>query len=60
MSTSIDLLLVEDDIVVVDVLRRMLVRANYAVRIATDGRQALEALEEALPTILILDSFSPA
>jgi DNA-binding response OmpR family regulator len=59
MSTSGDILLVEDDIVVADVLRRMLVRAGYTVRIATDGLQALGALGEELPAVLILDLILP-
>jgi DNA-binding response OmpR family regulator len=59
MSTPTDVLLVEDDVVVADVLRRMLVRAGYDVRIATDGILALTALGEQIPTILILDLTLP-
>jgi DNA-binding response OmpR family regulator len=59
VSTSIDILLVEDDIVLADVLRRMLIRAGYMVRIATDGIQALAALIDELPAILILDLILP-
>ena len=59
MSTPGDILLVEDDIVVADVLRRMLVRAAYTVRIVTDGIHALEALGEDRPAVLILDLVLP-
>jgi DNA-binding response OmpR family regulator len=59
VSTPNSILLVEDDVVVADVLRRMLIRADYTVRIATDGWQALVALEEELPAILILDLILP-
>jgi DNA-binding response OmpR family regulator len=59
MSTLGDILLVEDDIVVADVLRRMLVRAAYIVRIATDGIYALESLGEDRPAVLILDLVLP-
>jgi DNA-binding response OmpR family regulator len=59
VSTPNAILLVEDDIVVADVLRRMLIRAGYSVRVATDGIQALAALDEELPAILILDLILP-
>jgi DNA-binding response OmpR family regulator len=59
MSTFGDILLVEDDIVVADVLRRILVRAAYTVRIATDGIHALEALGQDRPAVLILDLVLP-
>jgi DNA-binding response OmpR family regulator len=59
VSTLSDILLVEDDLVVADVLRRMLIRAGYTVRVATDGRQALAALDEEQPAILILDLILP-
>jgi DNA-binding response OmpR family regulator len=55
VSTSSDILLVEDDIVVADVLCRMLVRAAYTVRTAKDGAAALIELEQQLPSVLILD-----
>jgi DNA-binding response OmpR family regulator len=59
VSQLSDILLVEDDLVVAEVLRRMLIRADYTVRVATDGRQALAALDEELPAILILDLILP-
>jgi two-component system, OmpR family, response regulator len=59
VSTSNDILLIEDDLVVADVLRRLLIRASYTVRVVTDGIQALAALDEELPAILILDLILP-
>ena len=59
MSTSGDILLVEDDIVIADMMRRMLVRAAYTVRTATDGIEALDALEADRPAVLILDLVLP-
>jgi DNA-binding response OmpR family regulator len=59
VSTSNDILLVEDEDAISDPLRRMLVRAHYTVRIATDGTQALAALNEELPAVLVLDLALP-
>jgi CheY-like chemotaxis protein len=59
VSTPGEVLLVEDDIDLADVLRRMLVRAGYAVRVATDGKQALTTLAKGTPTVLILDLILP-
>src|SRR5688572_8877944 len=59
MSTPGDILLVEDDLIVADVLRRILVRVGYRVRIAPDGVHALSALGEQLPAVLILDLILP-
>jgi len=59
VSTSSDILLVEDDLIVAEVLYRMLVRAGYRVRIASDGNQALAALGTARPALLILDLILP-
>ena len=59
MSTPNDILLVEDDLVVAGVFRRMLERAGYTVRIASDGNQALAALGEVQPAVLILDLILP-
>jgi DNA-binding response OmpR family regulator len=59
MSTHRDILLVEDEVALAEVLRRVLVRADYTVRVATDGIQALEALGEKIPAALILDLILP-
>lgn len=59
MSTHRDILLVEDEVAIADLLRRVLVRAGYSVRLAIDGMQALEALAEDMPAVLILDIVLP-
>jgi DNA-binding response OmpR family regulator len=59
MSAPRDILLVEDDPAIADLLRRVLVRAGYTVRVAIDGIQALEALGEDIPAVLILDIILP-
>jgi two-component system, OmpR family, response regulator len=59
MSTHRDILLVEDEAAIADALRRLLVRAGYTVRLATDGRQALAALGAERPAVLILDLVLP-
>jgi DNA-binding response OmpR family regulator len=59
MSTHRDILLVEDDVAIADLLRRVLVRVGYSVRVATDGIQALAALGDEQPAVLILDLVLP-
>lgn len=59
MSASDNILLVEDEIAIADLLRRVLVRAGYSVRVATDGIQALAALRDERPAVLILDLILP-
>ena len=59
MSTPSDILLVEDEDALAELLRRVLVRAGYTVRIAADGHQALAALDVARPAVLILDLVLP-
>jgi CheY-like chemotaxis protein len=49
-------LVVDDDVNVRQIIRRHLVSAGYAVREATSGREALEALREGLhPELLVTD-----
>jgi DNA-binding response OmpR family regulator len=59
MSIHGDILLVEDEPAIVDFMQRVLVRGGYAVRTAADGAQALAALTEHLPAVLILDLVLP-
>jgi len=48
-------LVVEDDLEIADVLRRSLRHQGHEVRIADDGVVALEAAEEFVPDLVILD-----
>jgi signal transduction histidine kinase/CheY-like chemotaxis protein len=57
-----DVLVVDDDAAVRDMLQRTLEREGHEVRLACDGREALEALEAEdanLPTVVILDLMMP-
>ena len=49
------ILVVEDEPSILEVVSLYLARAGYAVREARDGRAALEALDEALPDLVVLD-----
>lgn len=59
MCAHRDILIVEDEVAIADLLRRMLVRADYTVRIAGDSRQALAELAQGIPTVLLLDMILP-
>ncbi|MGE3171147.1 MAG: response regulator transcription factor [Planctomycetota bacterium] len=48
-------LLVEDDPVTAEVFARALQRNGHEVRIATDGNQALHALRDETPDLIVLD-----
>ena len=59
MSIHRDILLVEDEAAIAEMLRRVLIRAGYTVRVAMDGIQALTALRKEQPAVLILDLILP-
>jgi len=48
-------LLVEDDPAVAAIVRHRLTKAGYVLRHVSDGTEALQALEDALPDLAILD-----
>ena len=52
-------LVVDDDAMVSDVVRRYLERAGYAVTLADDGRSALERFREQRPDLVVLDHMLP-
>src|SRR5215217_1608552 len=54
-----EVLIVDDDPVARDVLRRTLVKGGWAVAEAGDGREALGRLEHAAPAIVLLDLMMP-
>jgi two-component system response regulator ResD len=54
-----DILLVDDEASVVEVVRLYLQREGFSVRVAADGRAALEAVREKLPALLVLDLMLP-
>ena len=55
MATKGDILLVDDDRDIRDSLRIILESNGYTVRLASNGKDALEALETELPGLMILD-----
>lgn len=54
-----DILVVEDDIDILELLRMNLQVSGYTVRTAMTGREALRALEEDIPDLAILDIMLP-
>ncbi len=50
---------VDDDATVNDVVSRYLTTAGYAVRVLVDGTEALQALCQGLPDLIILDLMLP-
>ena len=52
-------LVVDDDESTCDALQRLLSRMGYATKCATNGREALEAIEHARPDVIVLDWMMP-
>lgn len=59
MTGSLELLLVDDDSGVRASLSAFLTRAGFQVQIASDGMQALSALEKSKPHLVIMDVLMP-
>lgn len=58
-QTASSILLVDDEPSITDHLSAFLKRAGYKVQCASNGRQALEAMEKSPPDIVILDVLMP-
>ncbi|HET8726848.1 MAG TPA: response regulator [Alphaproteobacteria bacterium] len=54
-----EVLVVDDDPATRDVLRRMLTKEGWRVREAANGREGLEALNDATPVLVLLDLMMP-
>lgn len=54
-----DILVVEDDHDMAEIIVRVLRQAGYATRTAEDGKQALQAVEERMPALVLLDMLMP-
>jgi len=54
-----DILVVDDEASVVEVVSLYLKREGFQVRVARDGRQALEAVRKQLPALVVLDLMLP-
>ncbi len=52
-------LVVDDDALIRDTLATALTDEGYAVRVAPDGRAALQTLQEWLPDLIVLDLMMP-
>ena len=59
-GVSGDILVVDDEASVVEVVTLYLQREGFQVRVARDGRQALAAIREQLPALVVLDLMLPA
>jgi len=59
MSESKEILVVEDDALSADVLRRWLTRRGFVVRIAKDGAEGVRLAREAPPALVIMDLSLP-
>ena len=59
MKTSNDVLVVDDDADMVEVIELVLHDAGYATRTAMNGQQALEAVADAMPSLILLDMLMP-
>ena len=55
MSERTEILVVDDDPDIVDSLRIILESNQYEVRTAANGREAMKALEDHMPDLMILD-----
>ena len=56
---SFRILVVDDDADVRDVLTRFLKRRGYSVEHASDGKEALDAVRENEPDLMLLDIYLP-
>ena len=59
MSTGIEILVVEDSPTQALKLKYILEKQEYAVRLAVNGREGLEAIEQRRPTMVISDVLMP-
>ncbi len=55
MNERAEILVVDDDADIVDSLRIILESNHFSVRTAANGREAMKALEDHLPDVMILD-----
>jgi two-component system, OmpR family, alkaline phosphatase synthesis response regulator PhoP len=55
MNKKAEILVVDDDPDIQDSLRIILESNDYAVRVASNGRDAMKALEDHVPDLMILD-----
>ena len=54
-----NILLVDDEVIVLEVIERYLLRDDYGVRVARDGETALELARKERPDLIVLDVMLP-
>ena len=59
MKRSHDVLVVDDDADMIEVIELVLHDAGYATRSAMNGEQALAAVADAMPSLILLDMLMP-
>lgn len=59
MTEKKTILLVDDDPDFVEAVKVIVENGGYNVRVAYDGQEGLEAVEEALPDLIVLDVMMP-
>jgi len=59
MSEKKNILLVDDDPDFVEAVKVIVENGGYNVRVAYDGQEGLEAVEEELPDLIVLDVMMP-
>ena len=59
MSTTTDILIIEDDAIMREAVAEWLEAAGYGVRKAEDGSAGLAALNSALPALVVTDMYMP-
>jgi len=59
MKRRNDVLVVDDDLDMVEVMELVLQDAGYPTRTALNGQQALDAVAQAMPALIVLDMLMP-
>ena len=58
-TTTMDILIIEDDAIMRDAVAEWLEAAGYGVRKAEDGNAGLAAVKLALPSLVVTDIYMP-
>ena len=56
---NVDILIVEDSRTQAEILRHLLESAGYSVRVASDGKKALDEISNRHPSIILTDIIMP-
>lgn len=58
-DTPADVLVVDDDPDLMELVRLIITTAGYEVRCATNGKEAIQLVEEKMPALVLLDMLMP-